>query len=68
MWRKKVHFFSSESFSEFAFTTIPEDNVIEMEVWINMGTKSNGKFFGYDEGVKFIINSSDLNEFRLALK
>ena len=41
---------------------------MEMEVWINMGTQSNGKFFGYDEGVKFIINSSDLNEFRLALK
>lgn len=56
-------FNSSESFFELKLDVIPEDNVIEIELWINIGSQTRGKIFGFDEGVRFITYKDELNNF-----
>lgn len=56
-------FNSSESFFELKLEVIPEDNVIEIELWINVGIQTKGKYSGFDEGVRFVISKDKLNNF-----
>lgn len=56
-------FNSSESFFELKLEVIPEDNVIEIELWINVGIQTKGKYSGFDEGVRFVISKDELNNF-----
>lgn len=56
-------FNSSESFFEFKLEVIPEDSVIEIELWINVGSQTMGKISGFDEGVRFVTNKEELNNF-----
>ncbi len=56
-------FNSSESFFELRLEAIPEDNVIEIELWINLGSQTNGKISGFDEGVRFVTRKEELNDF-----
>ena len=61
-------FHSSESFFELRLEVIPEDNAIEIELWINLGNQTKGKISGFDEGVRFITNRDELNGFFADLK
>lgn len=56
-------FNSSESFFELKLEVIPEDSVIEIELWINVGSQTMGKISGFDEGVRFVTNKEELNNF-----
>lgn len=40
-----------------------EADVYETELWINMGTYTDGKEYGYDKGFKFYINKDTLQNF-----
>lgn len=61
-------FNSSESFFELKLEAIPEDNVIEIELWINVGSQTKGKIYGFDEGVRFIISKDELYNFSRIFK
>lgn len=56
-------FCSSESYFELKLEVIPEDDVIEMEVWINVGSQTGGKIFGFDEGIRFVVDKRHLTDF-----
>lgn len=53
----------SESFFDLKLETILEDNVIEIELWINVGNQTNGMIHGYDDGVRFVTGIDELNKF-----
>lgn len=57
-----------ETFFEIRLENIIEDDVIEIEVWINLGTQTNGSIFGYDEGIRFVTNEKELDIFSKDLK
>lgn len=59
---------NSENYFELRLESIPEDNVIEIVLWLNVGNQTQGKMYGYDEGVKFIARASVLQDFICALK
>ena len=52
-----------EAFFELKLETVPEDNVIEMEIWINVGNQTNGRLYGYDEGIRFISEEKSIIQF-----
>ena len=56
-------FNSSEGYFELKLETIPVDNVIEFELWINVGIQTKGEIYGYDEGVRFVTGTNALNRF-----
>ncbi len=56
-------FYSTEAFFELKLETVPEDNVIEMEIWINVGNQTNGRLYGYDEGIRFISEEKSIIQF-----
>lgn len=56
-------FNSSESFFELKLEVIPEDEAIEIELWINTGNQTNGDIYGFDEGVRFITSEDELKNF-----
>ena len=56
-------FYSTEAFFELKLETVPEDNVIEMEIWINVGNQTNGRLYGYDEGIRFISEEKTIIQF-----
>ena len=61
-------FVNSESFFELNVESIPEDNVIEFELWINIGNQTGGKIYGFDEGVRFISTKKELDNFLVDVK
>ncbi|GKI16242.1 hypothetical protein CE91St44_27270 [Oscillospiraceae bacterium] len=61
-------FCSSEAFFEIKLETLPEDSVVEIEVWINVGNQTKGEIYGYDEGVRFVCGTKELFEFIAQLK
>lgn len=61
---KRTYIFnSSESFFDLRVEAIPEDYVIEIELWVNVGNQTKGKISGYDEGVRFVVAAKTLDEF-----
>lgn len=61
-------FYSSESFFGLKFEIIPEDVVVEVELWINVGNQTKGKVYGYDEGVRFVSSDKMLMDFLIGIK
>lgn len=59
---------NSESFFELKLEVIPEDGVIETEIWVNIGSLTKGEFFGYDEGVRLITSKEELKKFLADIK
>ena len=55
-------------FFELNVESITEDNVIEFELWINIGNQTGGKIYGFDEGVRFISTKKELDNFLVDLK
>ena len=54
---------NSESYFEINLESVIEDNVLEMELWINVGNQTKGKFYGFDEGIRIVIKKDDLVAF-----
>ena len=61
-------FNSSESFFGIRLEIIPEDNIVEIELWINVGNQSQGEICGFDEGVRFVSNKKEISKFLVGLK
>ncbi|MDE6744283.1 MAG: hypothetical protein K2J95_10440 [Lachnospiraceae bacterium] len=60
-------FCNMESNFELKFDNILEDEVIEIEVWINIANQTKGNIFGYDEGIRFIANKEKVQKFADAI-
>lgn len=60
-------FCNMESNFELKFDNILEDEVVEIEVWINITNQTKGNIFGYDEGIRFIANKEKVQKFADAI-
>lgn len=56
-------FCNLESNFELKFDNILEDEVIEIELWINVANQTEGRIFGYDEGIRFIADKEGVQKF-----
>ncbi|MCY1713057.1 hypothetical protein [Caproiciproducens galactitolivorans] len=62
------NFYNSEGFFGLELEVIPEDNVVEIKLWINVGNQTKGEIFGYDEGVRFVSGKKELIDFLVGIK
>src|SRR5699024_7893100 len=65
---EKYEFNSSEGFFELIVDETYEEDQVYIEMWINMGTYSNGMSFAYDKGFRFVISVTELEDFTSGLK
>ncbi len=56
-------YYNSESFFELSLEVIHEDDVVEIELWFNVGNQTKGSICGFDEGVRWITSKAELNKF-----
>lgn len=61
-------FYSSEGYFEIKFDALPEDSVVEVELWINTTAWTGGQFYGFDEGIKFTSDIESINVFYMDIK
>jgi len=61
-------FCSIEFFFRMTMEVLPEDEVVEVELWINVANQTNGKLYGYEEGVRFGSDKEDIVSFLTELK
>lgn len=61
-------FWSIECFFQLKMEVLPEDDIVEIEFWINVANKTNGELYGYNEGVRFVSDKDDLTNFLVELK
>lgn len=52
----RISFCCMEAYFEMIMENISIDELVEVEVWLNMGAITNGKVFGYDDGTRFVID------------
>jgi len=45
-----------------------EDGEIYMEIWLNIGTITDGELSGYDKGFRFVVKLDTFIEFTSELK
>lgn len=60
-------FCNMESNFELKFDNIIEDEVVETELWINVANQTEGRIFGYDEGIRFIADKQVVQKFADAI-
>lgn len=60
-------FCNMESNFELKFDNILEDEVIEIELWINIANQTKGRIYGYDEGIRFIADKEGVQKFADAI-
>lgn len=60
-------FCNMESNFELKFDNILEDEVVEIEIWINVANQTEGHIYGYDEGIGFIADKEGVQKFADAL-
>lgn len=56
-----------ESNFELKFDNILEDEVVEIELWINIANQTKGRIYGYDEGIRFIADKEGVQKFADAI-
>ena len=56
-------FCNIESNFEIRIEAVPEDKVVEIEIWINTASRTLGKVFGYDEGIRFVSTMKQFEDF-----
>lgn len=56
-------FCNIESNFEMRIEAVPEDKVVEIEIWINTASRTLGKVFGYDEGIRFVSTMKKFEDF-----
>src|SRR5699024_139716 len=65
---EKYEYSSSEGLFELIVHETYADDQVYIEMWINMGTYSNGMSFGYDKGFRFVVSVTELEDFTSGLK
>lgn len=60
---KKVLFSSSEGYFDLTIYDPLEENLVGLEVWINMGTLTQGKSCGYNKGIQFDAQLKEIKVF-----
>src|SRR5699024_332147 len=65
---EKYEFNSSEGFFELIVDETYEEDQIYFELWINIGTYSDGVSYGYDKGFRFVVSVDELGNFNSGLK
>lgn len=66
--RKRVDFFTLEAYFEMIVEAVEEDDWIQVELWLKMGTVTSGKHVGYDEGCRFYTSREDFKRWIDGLK
>jgi hypothetical protein len=61
---EKYEFSSSECYFDLIFFDTFEVNLIYVEVWINIGSYTEGETFGYDKGFRFVVDLNSLGNFK----
>lgn len=64
----KFEFSSTERYFDLIIYDPLEDEEIYIEIWINMGTITNGKVSGYDKGFRFIVKLDSFIKFTNEIK
>ncbi|MFT9057374.1 MAG: hypothetical protein ABF449_12325, partial [Ethanoligenens sp.] len=64
----RYEFSSSESFFDFVLFDTFERDSLYVEIWISVGLLSDGKIFGFDEGVRFVVTVENLDAFVVNLE
>ncbi|HBY20244.1 MAG TPA: hypothetical protein DEG71_04435, partial [Clostridiales bacterium] len=64
----KFEFSSSEAYFDIILKDPLEENLITIEIWINIGSITNGKFFGYDKGFRFDVSLNGFELFTSSIK
>lgn len=65
---KDYEFYSIESYFIIKIIEAMESDIVEMEIWLNVGTNTNGLKCGYDVGYRFNVGISELSKFSNELK
>lgn len=60
-------FCNLESNFELKLDNILEDEVVEIELWINVANQTKGRISGYDEGIRFIADKEGVQKFADAI-
>ncbi|MEK5389037.1 hypothetical protein NSQ59_01460 [Margalitia sp. FSL K6-0131] len=61
---ERFEFSSSECYFDLIFYDTYEPNLVYIEVWINIGSYSDGASYGYDKGFRFVVNVDRLKSFK----
>lgn len=56
-------FYCYESYFEIVFDYIKEDNCYSIDFWVNIGSTTNGRIYGYDQGIRFVANEEAVVKF-----
>src|SRR5699024_2502221 len=65
---EKYEFNSSEGFFDLIVDKTYEEDQVYIEIWMNMGTYSEGMPFGYDKSFKYVVSVDELGNFNSGLK
>lgn len=65
---EKYHFSSLKGFFELIVDETYEKEMVYIEIWINIGTYSDGKTYGYDKGFRFVVSVPVFKNFCSELK
>ena len=59
----RLEFTNLESNFELRMELIAEDEVLEIELWVNTANRTNGRIYGYDEGLRFVASIDEVKRF-----
>lgn len=65
---EKYEFCSSEGYFDIIISDPIEENLLSIEIWINIGSLTNGKSFGYNKGFRFDVQLDHFNTFTVGIK
>lgn len=64
---EQAEYYSVERYFDLKINSLPEEDKYEAVLWINMGSYTNGKGYGYDKGYKFYVSKKTIHDFRINL-
>lgn len=65
---EKYEFSSSQRYFDLVLYDPLEENEIFIELWINIGTMTNGEVYGYDKGYRFVVSLDSMSSFSNELR
>ena len=65
---KRYEFCSSEGYFDIIVSDPLEENLLSIELWINIGSLTNGKSFGYNKGFRFDVQLDYFISFTASMK
>lgn len=65
---KDIFFNSSEAYFELNILYGGALDEIEVEIWLNLASLTNGKITGYDKGYRFVTDVKEIEKFMLELE